>query len=543
MTGRDLVLQAIDGHKTERTPWVPFCGVHGAYLINTGAQELLRNPDLIVQAQNKAIELYRPDGLPVVFDLQVEAEILGCELNWADDNPPAVISHPLENDGIELAQLQLPEKNDGRLGIAIEATERLRETHPDIALYGLITGPFTLALHLRGPNIFTDMFDDPRGVSDLLDFCAAVNQRVSRYYIDAGCDVIAMVDPMTSQIGPDQFRHFCTPPSRKVFDFIHEQKSKGSFFVCGHAQRNIEAMCETHCDNVSIDENIPLDYVRDVCRTRNISFGGNLQLTVVMLTGTPDDNRRNAIECMDIGGNEGFLLAPGCDIPFATPPENIQAIAAVVHDQYERDVARELIQATEIKTPPFDMSEYGAGEKVAVDIITLDSEACAPCQYMVEAVQQVAPQFDGLVEWREHKIKTPESIDLMTSFMVRNVPTICIDGVITFVSTIPPRQELIAAIQKRINEKMRSRIQRQTRVIRVFGPPNEECLQVRENVKKAIKELGADVTYREIEDPDECARFGITVTPAVATSRQYIKSLGKIPHVIAIKEWLKQLGE
>ncbi len=27
---------------------------------------------------------------------QVEAEILGCELNWSKDNPPAVISHPLE---------------------------------------------------------------------------------------------------------------------------------------------------------------------------------------------------------------------------------------------------------------------------------------------------------------------------------------------------------------------------------------------------------------------------------------------------------------
>ena len=28
---------------------------------------------------------------------------------------------------------------------------------------------------------------------------------------EAGCTVVALVDPMTSQIGPDQFRQFVTP--------------------------------------------------------------------------------------------------------------------------------------------------------------------------------------------------------------------------------------------------------------------------------------------------------------------------------------------
>ena len=543
MTGRDLVLEAIDGNETERVPWVPFCGVHSGQLIGKTADEMLRNTELVVQAQEKAIERYSPDGIPVIFDLQVEAEILGCELNWAEDNPPAVVSHPLEADASKLSELHIPAPDEGRLPLALDATKRLREAHPDIALYGLITGPFTLALHLRGPTIFTDMFDDPDGVNELLDFCASIGKKVSSYYLDAGCDVIAMVDPMTSQIGPDQFRQFCTAPSTGVFDAIHEKGGRGSFFVCGHAQRNIEAMCDTHCDNVSIDENIPLDYVRDVCRNKGISFGGNLQLTVVMLTGEPDDNRRNAIECMDTAGNTGFILSPGCDIPYSTPPENIEAIAEVVHDEYKREIAHELLKTEKSTTPAYDMSEYGAGEKVVVDIITLDSEACAPCQYMVESVKQVAPQFEGIVEWREHKIKSRESIDMMTSFMVRNVPTICIDGVIKFVSTIPPRDELIAAIQQRINEKMRNRITRQTRVIRVCGPPTEECLETRKNVQKAIKELGADVTYQEIEDPEECARYGIAVTPAVAIARQHVKSVGRIPQITAIKEWLKQLSE
>jgi len=39
--------------------------------------------------------VYDPDGQPVVFDLQIEAEILGCELMWAKFAPPSVASHPL----------------------------------------------------------------------------------------------------------------------------------------------------------------------------------------------------------------------------------------------------------------------------------------------------------------------------------------------------------------------------------------------------------------------------------------------------------------
>ncbi len=544
MTGRELVLEALASRATERVPWVPFCGVHSAALIGVDAATFLRSADLIVAGQRKAIELYRADGIPVVFDLQIEAEVLGCALTWATENPPAVTTHPLETGERTLATLRIPQPGDGRIPIALEAARRLRREFPDVALYGLITGPFTLALHLLGARIFTDMFDEPAGVRNLLDFCSRVSQAMAGYYAAAGCDVIAMVDPMTSQVGPEQFREFCLVPARAVFDHIHSAGCKGSFFVCGHAQQNIEIMCESHCDNISIDENIPLDYVRDIARARGISFGGNLQLTVVMLMGSENDNRRNALQCMDIGGTSSFVLAPGCDIPFATPPANIQAIAELVHDPYKREIARQMVtQETPRGELPLDMSEYGAGDRVIVDVITLDSEACAPCQYMVESVKQIAPQFEGIVIWREHKIKHAQGVALMTSLMVHNIPTICIDGQITFVSRIPPREALVEAIQKRVNEKLRGRLKRHRRVIRVFGPPTPDCLQIRANVKRALQELGADVDVQEIEDEARCAEYGILITPAVSIARQWVKAVGEVPSVVVIKEWLKQLQD
>ena len=479
-----------------------------------------------------------------MFDLQIEAEILGCELNWVDDNPPAVASHPLDS-GVELADLTVPGPGDGRLGIALEATRRLREANPDVALYGLITGPFTLAMHLMGTGLFMQMFDDAEHVHDVMAFCSEVARKLSGYYLEAGSDVVAVVDPMTSQIGPQQFKEFVTPHLKPVFEHIRSLGGLGSFFVCGHAQKIVEVMCDCVPDNFSFDENIPLDFVRDICLPRGISFGGNMQLTTVLLLGTPEDAQRHAIECMAIGGEKGFVLAPGCDLPYATPPENLEAVARVVHDPYEREVAATLT-ASEKPEGVLDMSEYGASDKVIVDIITLDSEGCAPCKYMVEAVKVIAPHFEGIVEWREHKIKNPAALAIMGAFFVRNIPTICIDGKIAFVSQIPPKEELIAAVQERILEKLRVKITRKKGAILLLGDPETDAFQqLKANTEQAMLELGADtdVELREISDPERFSEFGVLPeqAPVAVTARYTVKSAGKVAIPEVVKEWLKEI--
>src|SRR4030042_5691889 len=95
MTGREIIRKAFRLESLPRIPWVPFVGIHGGKLIGVTAEEYLKSSDNIVSGIDRAIELYNPDGIPVIFDLQIEAEALGCNLAWSSQNPPAVISHPL----------------------------------------------------------------------------------------------------------------------------------------------------------------------------------------------------------------------------------------------------------------------------------------------------------------------------------------------------------------------------------------------------------------------------------------------------------------
>ena len=97
--------------------------------------------------------------MPILFDLQIEAEILGCEMKWTKNNPPSVKTHPLEADPTLPCSCRIPTEESGRVPIALEATRRVKEAIGDkTAIYGLICGPFTLASHLRGSNIFMSAY-------------------------------------------------------------------------------------------------------------------------------------------------------------------------------------------------------------------------------------------------------------------------------------------------------------------------------------------------------------------------------------------------
>jgi uroporphyrinogen decarboxylase len=451
MTGKEILLKTLKRESAPRTPWMPYVGVHGGRLIGATASDYLRDPVLVRDGLLKAHELYRPDGLPITFDLQMEPEILGCALRWADDSPPAVTSHPLaEGKGID--DLPAFDTAAGRMGVSLEALGQVKaRIGGEVALYGLVCGPLTLALHLRGDELFLDMYDEEEEVEALLGYCASVCRATSEAYLKAGADVIAVVDPMVSQISPDHYRQFVSAAQNTVFEAVRSDGGLGSLFVCGDATRNIGVMCETACDNISVDENVDLRVLGEAAAKAGKSFGGNIRLTTALLLGTELDSAADAARCLEEGGGEGFVLAPGCDLPFATPEANLQAVARVAHDPYERDVARQAAASAADDFADIELPDYGTSRETIVDVVTLDSGSCAPCQYMMQAAEQAAQELGEAVLVREHKIKNRAGIGHMVKLGVTKVPSICIGGRVAFESLIPDRPTLVKAIREAKN--------------------------------------------------------------------------------------------
>ena len=446
--GKELLLKAIKGEETPRPGWVPFVGCHGGFLIGKTATEYLKSSELMVAGLKKAKELYRPDGLPVAFDLQLEAEILGCSLHWADQVPPSVTSHPLE-DGKKLSDLPILDGSKGRLPLVLEAMKSLKnQIGYDTALYGLICGPFTLALHLLGNDIFLQMYDSEEQVKELLDYCADIGIKMSDIYLDSGADVISVVDPMTSQISPEHFESFVAPAANRIFDHVRKRSGLSAIFVCGDVTRNLEAMVKTTADCISVDEQIDMAYLRELCGSQKKSFGGNIKLTSVLLLGDEVDSQIEALNIVEKSGSRGFILSPGCDLPYATPPKNIAAAASIALDPYKREAAKTLQAKAADSFDDITLPDYKAAKTVLIDVITLDSTSCAPCQYMMEAVEKAAAQAGIVCYVNEHKIKVRQGIGMMVKLGVKNLPTICINGEVRFASIIPDLKTLVDAIRE-----------------------------------------------------------------------------------------------
>jgi uroporphyrinogen-III decarboxylase len=167
-----------------------------------------------------------------------------------------------------------------------------------------------------------------------------------------------MVDPMTSQIDPASFETFVSPYASDIFAFIREKQSLSSFFVCGNAKQNIEAMCRCRPDNISIDENIPLDYVRDIALANDISFGGNMRLTTVLLMGTPEECQREALECMDTGGRKVLCLPRVATSRWIHPRKTLKAVTDLVHDEMRQGELR-ASAATVTEVEKLDLAATG----------------------------------------------------------------------------------------------------------------------------------------------------------------------------------------
>ncbi len=447
-TPKELLFATLRNEVTPRAPWVPFAGVHAGKLTGVDATKILVDEEELVKALLEVNKLYKPDGQPVVFDLQLEAEILGCDLVWAKDGPPSVASHPLEETMTVPCECTLPTPESGRMPLVLNAMRRMKKEVGDTtALYGLFCGPFTLASHLRGNDIFMDMFDDEDYVKDLLKFCVECGKRMTDMFVDAGMDVIAIVDPLVSQISSDHFEEFLSEPFSELFRYIREEKEVfSSFFVCGNATRNLDVMCKTNPDSISVDENVDILAAKEICDKYDVVIGGNIPLTSVMLHGTQQDNMKYVVDMLaKVKEYKNFIVAPGCDMPFDVPVENtIGATQAVLQTEETAKMVENYVSGTfdiDVELP-----DYANLEKPLVEVFTLDSLTCAACTYMMGAANVAKETYGDEIDVVEYKFTEKENIARCMKVGVKNLPSIYVNGELKFSSIIPSKEELEGVI-------------------------------------------------------------------------------------------------
>ncbi len=454
MNGKELVIDILNHKEVPRPAWVPYAGIHAGKTKGYSAIEVLQDEDKLLESLIEVNRLYSPDGQTVMFDLQLEAEILGCELKWVEKNLPSVVSHPLKKN--PEIPTQMLKKDDGRLPMVWNVMRRFKEAVGDhTALYGLFCGPFTLASHLRGTKLFMDMIKNPDYMHEILAYTTEIAINMCDFYIEEEMDIIVPVDPLMSQISPKHFAQYFLEPYTRLFDYIREKGSYSSFFVCGNAIHNIDLMCQCGPDAIAVDENVSMIEAKKITDKHDVVLGGNIPLTTVMLFGNQQDNMKYTVDMLDgmeaagLSITKNLIVAPGCDMPYDVPPQNSVAVAQAVQDT---DVVRKLVEnhsdSTNFADIKVDLPDYENLDRPLMEAFLLDPIACAACTYMEAAAKSGKEVLGDSIDFAAYQYNNPDDIARIQQLGITCLPSIYINGELKYPSIIPSTEELVEELKK-----------------------------------------------------------------------------------------------
>ena len=193
ITPRRAIKAVLKGELPPRPLLMPILFSLGSRLENVTMRDFLSNPTKIANALRHIRNVLRVDALACYFDPFLEAEALGCKLNWGPDGPSGLVC-PQFSDVEELRQkLHSPDKlaTLGRIPVASQVLQRLKVMLKDEpGLMVGVSGPLTLAAQLLAGSGRNDGVLLP----NLVAFAAEVTARVSQTFVEAGADVVVLVE-------------------------------------------------------------------------------------------------------------------------------------------------------------------------------------------------------------------------------------------------------------------------------------------------------------------------------------------------------------
>ena len=332
-TGKRRVESAFKGRFADRVPFYLILGQCNAQLIGASIKEFLTDPKIFVKGQIAGYERYNPDIVVMMADLLMEAEAMGTELRFPEDSMPIPIKVFLEDKG-KLDSLTLPDPTqDGRMPAYLEAVAEANKAINDSIVSGVIAGPWTIAMGLRGAeDLIKDAIRDPDFVHELMILCTQMSIRFGEALCHLNVGFSYSDAPAScSLISPKMYRTFIMPCHKRIVDNFQRRQVGVRLHICGYTDPILEDMVSTGATCISIDAPTDLAKAASVARGRTV-LAGNVN-TNLFFSGSRKEMRDAIKNCIDTAAqHSGFILASGCEVPGVAPPEKIDWFVEFVRE-------------------------------------------------------------------------------------------------------------------------------------------------------------------------------------------------------------------
>ncbi|MDO4477769.1 MAG: uroporphyrinogen decarboxylase family protein [Lachnospiraceae bacterium] len=195
-------------------------------------------------------------------------------------------------------------------------------------------GPFTGASVLAGTKKFVKYVGKNNPILPaLLDFTSRVLGIYADLMKDAGTDILNVCDPMASgdMVALDTFKDLDLPAMETYLKYKPELPYL--VHICGNAGERVEFIRDFGAAFFSVDSMVDMADMIRKCDHKMVMVG-NINPAGVMLQGTPEDVYNETKKLLEMAKENGGGIIPstGCELPAASPLENILAMVKAAED-------------------------------------------------------------------------------------------------------------------------------------------------------------------------------------------------------------------
>lgn len=334
MTPKERMQALRQGQPIDRIPCTPSMGVTMSSLIRRDAFEYYHSAELIAELEIALFQKFGHDSVGVGLSREI-AEAMGSKVVYPRCDI-SYVAEPVLGDIDEIAGLSpLDPLKDGKIPLTLKAVKMVSEALGKFVNVGYsIPGPLTTASDLLGTEkLLKNMLKNPGKIHELLEIVTESNFKIIDFIAETDIG-FRIADPVssTSLISARLFREFSLPYLKKCVDRMREKGGRGtSFHICGKSKPIWDGIIEAGMVSLSIDNIEDMEEVKKAVGDK-ICIVGNVPPVDIMRYGRYEDVVRASKQCImkAYDSPRGFILGTGCQIPFNSPAENIQALMDTV---------------------------------------------------------------------------------------------------------------------------------------------------------------------------------------------------------------------
>jgi len=297
---------------------------------------LCKTPSLAAEVTLQPLERFPLDAAILFSDILTIPDAMGLGLYFAEGEGPR-FERPLRDEGA-VAKLAVPDPGESLRYVTDAIAEVRRALAGRVPLIGFSGSPYTLACYMVEGQASDDwrtvkvmLHQRPTLLHRVLETNARAVSALLNAQIEAGVDVVMIFDTWGGSLSAAAYREFSLEYIQRVLSQLKRGAARVPVIVFTKGGASwLEQIAATGCDCVGLDWSIDLGDARRRIGER-AALQGNLDPSVLL--ASPEAVRREVQKALDsFGSGVGHVFNLGHGVPQFSPPENVAALVAAVHE-------------------------------------------------------------------------------------------------------------------------------------------------------------------------------------------------------------------